>query len=325
MAQTDITFKELFGRDAQPLLSLLLPEGTGPLQVVELNPELPATLRRVDLLVRGVCRVAPQGPLCDRLIAIDWQVQADPELPATMLLRAALAYHKYRVRVTTVLLAATPAAAMNPRLVFAEHDREELVHDVLVIKLYEQDAERALARDQPELWVLAAAMVPPGGDRAALLARVQDKLAGALGLSSEMRQRWVDFAFTFATLEMDKEAATALLHSAGRRSQRMLDLRQSGYAQLLLAEGEARGKAKGKAEGKAEGEAEGKAEGEAKGKAEAIVAILEARRLQLGDAARVKLLGCRDLGLLNQWLMLAVGGHEVELRQQVEALGGRAS
>jgi hypothetical protein len=39
----------------------------------------------------------------------------------------------------------------------------------------------------------------------------------------------------------------------------------------------------------------------------------------------VKLLGCRDLGLLNQWLMLAVGGHEAELRQQVEALGGRAS
>ena len=165
MPQTDITFKELFGRDVQPLLGLLLPEWAGPFHVVELNPELPATLRRVDLLVRGVCRVVPHGPLCDRLIAIDWQVQADPELPATMLLRGALAYHKYRVRVTTLLLAATPAAAMNTGLVFAEHDQGELVHDVLTIKLYEQDAERALARDQPELWVLAAAMMPPGGSR----------------------------------------------------------------------------------------------------------------------------------------------------------------
>lgn len=101
----------------------------------------------------------------------------------------------------------------------------------------------------------------------------------------------------------------------------MLDLRQSGYAQLLLAEGEAKGEARGEARGKAEG----KVEGEAKGKAEAIVAIMEARRVPLGDAARVRLLGCRDLGLLNQWLMLAVGGHEAELRQQVEELGGRAS
>jgi predicted transposase YdaD len=318
MPQTDITFKELFGRDVQPLLGLLLPDGLGPLQVVELNPELPATLRRVDLLVRGVCRVVPQGPSCDRLIAIDWQVQDDPELPATLFLRVALAFYKYRVRVTTLLLAATRAAAsINTRLVFAEDDRGEREHDVLLIKLYEQDAERALARDQPELWVLAAAMVAPAGDRAELLARVQERIAQAPGLSAERRQRLVDFATTFATLELTREAAEAFVAAAQQRSHRMLDLRQSGYAQMLIAEGKAEGEAKGKAEGEAKGKAEGKAE--------AIVALLEARRIPLPDAMRLKILGCRNLDLLTQWLLLAIGGHDAELRQQVEALPVKAA
>jgi predicted transposase YdaD len=322
MPQTDITFKELFGKDLQPLLELLLPEGIGPLQVVELNPELPATLRRVDLLVRGVCRVVPNGPMCDRLLALDWQVQYDSELPATMVLRMALAFFKYRVRVTTLLLAATRAASsIDTRLVVAEHARGELEHDVLLIKLFEQDAERALARETPELWVLATVMLPAGGDRAELLARVQDRIAKAPELSAETRQRLVDFAVTFATLELDKEAAQALVTVAQRRSQRMLDLRQSGYAQMLLAEGEAKGEAKGKAEGRVEGEAKG----EAKGLAEAISAILEARRIPLSQATRTKMLACSNLDLLKQWLTLAIGGHDAELQEQVSALPTRAA
>ena len=305
MPQTDITFKELFGRDVQPLLGLLLPDWTGPLHVVELNPELPATLRRVDLLVRGVCRVTRRGPMIDRLIALDWQVQPDPELPATMFLRAALAYYKHRVRVTTLLVAATRAAACTPRLVWAEHARGELEHDVILVKLYEQDAERALAREQPELWVLAAAMVPRDGDRAGLLVRVQDRLAKAAGLAAEKRQRLLDFASTFATLEMNQEAAAAFVAAALRRRPRMLDLRQSGYAQMLIAEG--------------------RAEGKAQGNAEAIVALLDARRVRLGAGTRSKILGCRDLELLRKWLMLAVDGHDAELRAQVGSLKKKAA
>lgn len=296
MPQTDITFKELFGRDVQPLLGLLLPDWTGPLHVVELNPELPATLRRVDLLVRGVCRVTRRGPVTDRLIALDWQVQPDPELPATMFLRAALAYYRHRVRVTTLLVAATRAAACTPRLVWAEHAGGELEHDVILVKLYEQDAERALAREQPELWVLAAAMVPRDGDRAELLWRVQDRLIRAPGLAAEKRQRLLDFANTFATLEMKKEAAAEFVAAALLRRPRMLDLRQSGYAQMLIAQGRA------------------------EGNAEAIVALLEARRVRLGAATRNKILGCRDLELLRKWLMLAVDGRDAELRAEVGLL-----
>lgn len=296
MPQTDITFKELFGRDVQPLLGLLLPEWAGPFHVVELNPELPATLRRVDLLVRGVCRVTRRGPVTERLIALDWQIQPDPELPATMFLRAALAFYRHRVRVTTLLVAATRAAACTPRLVWAEHARGELEHDVILVKLYEQDAERALAREQPELWVLAAAMVPRDGDRAELLGRVQDRLIRAPGLAAEKRQRLLDFANTFATLEMKKEAAAEFVAAALRRRPRMLDLRQSGYAQMLIAEGRA------------------------EGNAEAIVAFLEARQVRLGAATRNKILGCRDLGLLRKWLMLAVDGRDAELRAEVGSL-----
>ena len=51
-----------------------------------------------------------------------------------------------------------------------------------------------------------------------------------------------------------------------------------------------------------------------------IVALLDARRVRLGAATRSKILGCRDLELLRKWLMLAVEGHDAELRAQVGAL-----
>lgn len=76
----------------------------------------------------------------------------------------------------------------------------------------------------------------------------------------------------------------------------MLDLRQSGYAQMLIAQGRA------------------------EGNAEAIVALLEARRVRLGAATRNKILGCRDLELLRKWLMLAVDGRDAELRAEVGLL-----
>lgn len=74
----------------------------------------------------------------------------------------------------------------------------------------------------------------------------------------------------------------------------MLELRQSGYAQLLMAEGKAE-------------------------------ALLESRRVSLNEAMRTKIRACQDLDLLKQWLMMAIEGHDAELRQQVEALKGKAA
>ncbi|MBI4705674.1 MAG: hypothetical protein HY744_31670 [Deltaproteobacteria bacterium] len=52
--------------------------------------------------------------------------------------------------------------------------------------------------------------------------------------------------------------------------------------------------------------AKGRAEGEAKGKAEAVVAVLEARGLDVPAALRQRLGGCTDLAQLDEWLRRAV-------------------
>ena len=53
------------------------------------------------------------------------------------------------MRVTTLLVAATrAAAACTPRLIWAENDRGEMEHDVVLIKLYEQlQCKRSEYRD----------------------------------------------------------------------------------------------------------------------------------------------------------------------------------
>jgi Uma2 family endonuclease len=65
-------------------------------------------------------------------------------------------------------------------------------------------------------------------------------------------------------------------------------------------------RAEGIAEGKAEGIAEGKAEGIAEGKAEALLAVLAARGIVVGEAERVRILGERDPQQLDRWLAGAV-------------------
>jgi flagellar biosynthesis/type III secretory pathway protein FliH len=77
-----------------------------------------------------------------------------------------------------------------------------------------------------------------------------------------------------------------------------------------IAEGEARGKARGKArgiaEGIAEGEAKGKAEGEAKGKAEAVLKLLDARRLAPSTEQRQQVASCTDAAQLDLWFDRAI-------------------
>jgi hypothetical protein len=45
----------------------------------------------------------------------------------------------------------------------------------------------------------------------------------------------------------------------------------------------------------------------------------------MGIAGRARLEIGELLGLLNQWLMLAIGGHDVELRQKVAEVDGRVA
>jgi hypothetical protein len=55
----------------------------------------------------------------------------------------------------------------------------------------------------------------------------------------------------------------------------------------------------------AQGEAEGEAKGEAKGRAQAVLAVLAARRIEVGADLRAKIAGCTDLVQLDQWLRRA--------------------
>jgi predicted transposase YdaD len=52
--------------------------------------------------------------------------------------------------------------------------------------------------------------------------------------------------------------------------------------------------------------AEGRAEGKAEGKAEYVLQVLRARGIDVPDAARERVLGCRDLATLDRWLVRAV-------------------
>ena len=59
------------------------------------------------------------------------------------------------------------------------------------------------------------------------------------------------------------------------------------------------------AKGQAQGLTEGKAQGLTEGKAEAILAVLEARSLEVADEQRERVLACRDLEELDRWLRRA--------------------
>jgi len=63
-----------------------------------------------------------------------------------------------------------------------------------------------------------------------------------------------------------------------------------------------RGRAEGVAKGRAEGVAKGKAEGVAKGKAEALLKIVTQRGLTLTAEQRRRIMGCRDVAVLERWL-----------------------
>jgi hypothetical protein len=56
---------------------------------------------------------------------------------------------------------------------------------------------------------------------------------------------------------------------------------------------------------KAEGKVEGRAEGRAESKAEAVLAVLKARGLAVSEGVRVRVLACRDLSILDRWLVRA--------------------
>jgi hypothetical protein len=83
---------------------------------------------------------------------------------------------------------------------------------------------------------------------------------------------------------------------------------ESEFARRLGSRFKAEGVAEGKAEGKAEGIAEGKAEGEAS----ALLAILDARHVQVPDDIRADLMACTDTAQLEAWIRRAATADKIQ-------------
>jgi hypothetical protein len=66
------------------------------------------------------------------------------------------------------------------------------------------------------------------------------------------------------------------------------------------------------AQGEAQGEARGEARGEVRGEAKAVLAVLEARKIEVTPDARAQILGCSDLAQLDAWVRRAATADSVD-------------
>ncbi|MGI9000422.1 MAG: hypothetical protein ACR2GH_02020 [Pseudonocardia sp.] len=82
---------------------------------------------------------------------------------------------------------------------------------------------------------------------------------------------------------------------------------RSDFARRYFFEGRAEGEAAGRAEGEAAGKEEGKAEGEAR----AVLAVLDARGIDVPSDTRTRIAECLDLDQLDTWVRRAVTAETV--------------
>jgi hypothetical protein len=292
----------MWARSFPALSRWLLPEAVSA-QTLRLPRDLPATARQADLIVRVRYRSARPALATDRerILLVEFQVQRDPTLHQTMLLRAALAHSLYGRKIRTMVLALTPQAVVEAEHVFGEGpDNDDLRHRVTVREVFAESAEAALATGLAELLPLVATMQPRDGDHAALLGRVLGRIL-SLGLDEEKQTMMLEQTAHLATLRLPRARVNGIVQAALHRGPTMLNFRELPYAKSVYREGKAEGKAKGKA----------------KGKAESVVTILDARGIRVSKAMRDKILRCTDPALLDRWLRRAASATSAG-----EVLGG---
>ncbi len=286
----DTSFKELVTHHFVSLLPWLLPGVRG--EVVRLSEELPATLRRADLIFRSEADGAPPT-----LYLIECQCQGDADLPLDLLLRAALAHRQYRLPVETVLLAFTPS--VPEEYVFGGRAGRESRHLVSVRRIYDEPAESALALDIRQVLPMVPAMQPQDGDRATLLARVLERIidldTGQSApnpsdlrppITDAQRKLMMDQAATFATLHLSKQNVQGIVREVVERRHYMLDpIRDFPWLRAGYEEGIEKGKTAGIAE--------------------SVLAFLSARNIPVDPRVRARILSCQDRTLLDRWIARA--------------------
>ena len=275
----DTSFKELVTHHFASLLPWLLP-GLGQGEVVRLSEELPATLRRADLIVRSG-GTGPPG----RLFLIECQCQQDGDLPLDLLLRAALAHRQYKLPVETVLLAFTPAAVIGDEYVFGGQGERRCRHYVKVRRIYAESAEAALELKIDALLPVVAAMEPADGNRAGLVGRVLERIIQGV-VPDAQRVLMLDQAATFATLHLSPGQVQGIVREVAERRRYMLDpIRDFPW----LRHGYEQGIEKGIAAGLADG----------------ILTVLAGRGMAVDDLVRQRILKCQDPERLRGWLVRA--------------------
>ncbi len=287
MADYDISFKELITRNFVQVLPWLLPGVEAP-EILQFPSELPATLRRVDLMIRARKR---RGHLLDEVLAIfECQCQRDPELPETMHLRAALANFLHKLPVVTFLLAFTREAVVPADYRYGFSDDGDLRHRVIVRRIFEEPAEEALGLGIDALLPLVPVMRPRDGDRAALLDVALTRIA-ELPVTPERRNALLDWATTFATLHLPSEQVTSILKTVQERKSYMLDpLRDFPWLRR----------------GYEQGIEKGRKEGVETGQARAILTVLSERGIEVPENLRRQIETCADQELLDRWLRRAL-------------------
>jgi hypothetical protein len=294
----DTSFKELVTHNFGALLPWLLPE-TEDCEVIRLSEELPATLRRADLILRST--KAGRGP---RLFLIECQCQYDADLPLDMVLRAALAHRQYRIPVETILLAFTPQAVVPEEYVFGYCGRRPCYHVVNVRHIYDEPAEPALSLRISQLLPLVPAMKPIDGDREGLLSRVLERIidlssqddrsfsfvSGPIPVTDAQRLLMLDQAATFATLHLSKSQVQGIVRDVVERRHYMLDpIRDFPWLRAGYEEGIEKGIEKGMATGMAK----------------SLLSFLAARNIPVDSKLRDRIIGCQDESLLNVWIARA--------------------
>lgn len=295
----DTSFKELVTHHFARLLPWLLPELRDG-EVVRLSEELPATLRRADLIVRSESPGRPPA-----LFVLECQCQQDADLPLDMLLRAALAHRQYRLPVETVLLAFTPQATVPDAYCFGGRGERTSRHFISVRRIYDEPAEAALAREIDELLPWVTAMRPADGDRAALLTTVLERIIDRVTPDAQ-RALLLDQAATFATLRLSPLRVQGIVRRVVERRRYMLDpIRDFPWLRHGYEQGIEKGIAAGMEKGIEKGIAAGKQQGLAAGLAQSVLFVLASRHIAVDDALRERILGCQDQALLTRWVARA--------------------
>jgi hypothetical protein len=145
------------------------------------------------------------------------------------------------------------------------------------------------ARQDPELAVLSA-MAHGREDVGRTIVRTV--LAAVEGLEAERVRLYVDLAMSSLS-EAARSALEALMRSDKYEY-------QSEFARKYVAEGLQKGREEGRQEGLHEGERA------------ALLEVLDARGLEVDDAARQQILACKDLAQLKVWLRRAATAASVK-------------